>query len=233
AMAYELSYDVIHASTLARKLQATAAGLRDSEERMSLAANAAGLVIWTWDIQRDQVWLSEKDRALFGLSQLEKLNAERVRAVVHPEDRDLVRRLAEKSLTTDQELKTEYRVMLGNGSVHWVTRRGRVEFDSHGKPTWERGVLMDITELKQAEEKFRLAVEASPSGIVLVDREGRIVLVNSQVEKLFGYRRNELVGKLVDILVPERFVSQHPKHRGEFLAAPTARVMGAGRELFG
>jgi len=68
AMAYELSYDVIHASTLARKLQATAAGLRDSEERMSLAANAAGLVIWTWDIQRDQVWLSEKDRALFGLS---------------------------------------------------------------------------------------------------------------------------------------------------------------------
>ncbi|TMP91339.1 MAG: PAS domain S-box protein, partial [Verrucomicrobia bacterium] len=73
----------------------------------------------------------------------------------------------------------------------------------------------------------------SPSGIVLVDREGRIVLVNSHVEKLFGYRRHELVGKLVEILVPERFVSQHPKHRGEFLAAPTARAMGAGRELFG
>src|SRR5438874_344575 len=232
AMAYELSYDVIHASTLARKLQATAAGLRDSEERMSLAANAAGLVIWTWDIQRDQVWLSEKDRALFGLSQLEKLNAERVRAVVHPEDRDLVRQLAEKSLTTDQELKAEYRVMLGNGSVRWVTRRGRVEFDSHGKPTWERGVLMDITELKQAEEKFRLAVEASPSGILLVNQSGQIILVNSQIEKLFGYQRDKLIGRLVDVLVPDRLATHHPEHRAKFFAAPTARAMGAGRELF-
>src|SRR5439155_6849850 len=92
--------------------------------------------------------------------------------------------------------------------------------------------LMDITERRQAEEKFRLATEASPSGIVLVNDQGRIVLVNSQIEKLFGYRREELVGKLMDILVPERFASQHPAHRAEFFAAPTARAMGAGRELF-
>ncbi len=207
--------------------------LRDSEERMSLAATAASLVVWTWDIRRDEVWLSEKDRALFGFSQREKLSAERVRGVVYPEDRQYVRRLVEKSLATGEEFEAEYRLVLADGRVRWVTRRGRVEFDENGKPTWERGVLMDITERKQAEEKFRLVVEASPSGIVLVDREGRIVLVNSHVEKLFGYRRDELVGKLVDILVPERFASQHPKHRGEFLAAPTARAMGAGRELFG
>jgi len=151
---------------------------------------------------------------------------------VHPEDRDLVRRLAEKSLTTDQELKAEYRVMLGNGSVRWVTRRGRVEFDSHGKPTWERGVLMDITELKQAEEKFRLAVEASPSGILLVNQCGQIILVNSQIEKLFGYQRDKLIGRLVDVLVPDRLATHHPEHRAKFFAAPTARAMGAGRELF-
>jgi PAS domain S-box-containing protein len=91
---------------------------------------------------------------------------------------------------------------------------------------------MDITERKQAEEKFRLATEASPSGIILVDDRGHIVLVNSQIEKLFGYQREELLGKLVDILVPERFAGQHPAHRAEFVAAPTARAMGAGRELF-
>src|SRR6266700_3946025 len=207
--------------------------LRDSEERMSLAATAASLVVWTWDIRRDEVWLSEKDRALLGFSEHEKLSAERVRGVVYPEDRHYVRRLVEKSLATGEEFEAEYRLVLADGRVRWVTRRGRVEFDENGKPTWERGVLMDITERKQAEGKFRLAVEASPSGSVLVDREGRIVLVNSHVEKLFGYRRHELVGKLVDILVPERFASQHPEHRGKFLAAPTARAMGAGRELFG
>src|SRR5437763_9705869 len=206
--------------------------LHDSQERMSLAAEAAGLVAWTWDIRRDEVWLSDKDRAFFGFSQSEKLNSERVRSVVHSEDRQFVRQLVENSLRTRDEIEAEYRVVLPDGKVRWVTRRGRVEFNGNGEPTWERGVLMDITEHKQAEEKFRLATEASPSGIVLVDDQGRIVLVNSQIEKLFGYRREELVGKPVDILVPERFASQHPTHRATFFAAPTARAMGAGRELF-
>jgi PAS domain S-box-containing protein len=206
--------------------------LRDSEERMSLAADAAGLIMWTWDIRRDEVTLSDKDRAFFGFSQGEKLNGDRVRSVVHSEDRQFVRQLVENSLHTREELEAEYRVVLPDRKVRWVTRRGRVEFDGDGEPSCERGVLMDITERKQAEEKFRLATEASPSGIILVNHQGRIVLVNSQIERLFGYQREELVGKLVDILVPERFASQHPAHRAEFVAAPTARAMGAGRELF-
>ena len=207
--------------------------LRDSEERMSLAADAAGLIVWTWDVRRDEVWLSDKDRAFFGFSQREKLNADRVRSIVHSEDRQFVRQLVENSLRTREEIEAEYRVVLPDGKVRWVTRRGRVEFDGNGEPTCERGVLLDITERKQAEEKFRLATEASPSGIVLVNDRGRIVLVNTHVEKLFGYEREELVGKLVDVLVPERFAGQHPAHREQFLAAPTARAMGAGRELFG
>jgi PAS domain S-box-containing protein len=92
---------------------------------------------------------------------------------------------------------------------------------------------MDITERKQAEEKFRLAVEASPSGIVLVDGAGKIVLVNAQTEKMFGYSRAELIGRPVEMLVPKRFRALHPGHRAKFLAAPEARAMGAGRELFG
>jgi two-component system, LuxR family, sensor kinase FixL len=92
---------------------------------------------------------------------------------------------------------------------------------------------MDVTEQKRAEEKFRLAVEASPSGIVLVDGEGKIVMVNTQTEKMFGYSRAELIGQPVEILVPERFRALHPEHRAKFLAAPEARAMGAGRELFG
>src|SRR3989449_6240852 len=207
--------------------------LRESEERMSLAADAAGLIVWTWDIRRDEVTLSDKDRAFFGFSPREKLNGDRVRSVVHLEDRQFVRQLVEDSLRTREELEAEYRVVLPDGKVRWVTRRGRVEFDGNGEPICERGVLMDITDRKQAEEKFRLATEASPSGIILVNDRGHIVLVNSQIEKLFGYRREELVGKPVEILVPERFASQHPAHRAEFLAAPTARAMGAGRELFG
>jgi PAS domain S-box-containing protein len=206
--------------------------LRESRERIDLAANAARLVVWTWDIPADQVWLSDKDRALFGFSKGEKLNAERVRGLVHPEDRQLVRQLVENSLTTGEEIEAEYRVVLGDGKVRWVTRRGRVEFDAHGKPVLERGILMDITERKQAEEKFRLVVEAVPNGIILVDKKGRIVLVNSQAEKLFGYTREEMIGHSVEVLVPERFRGAHPAFRGAFLAAPEKRPMGRGRELF-
>jgi len=232
AMGYEMGSDMLRARQLARQLRASEADLRESKERIDLAANAAGLVVWTWDIPGDQVWLSDKDRALFGFSSSEKLDAERIRSVVHPEDRQLVRQLVEDSLTTSGEIESEYRVVLHDGKVRWVTRRARVELDASGKPVWERGVLWDITERRQAEEKFRLAVEASPIGIVLVNDKGRIVLVNAQAEKLFGYAREEIMNQPVEILVPERFRGAHPGHRARFLVAPEARTMGAGRELF-
>jgi PAS domain S-box-containing protein len=95
------------------------------------------------------------------------------------------------------------------------------------------GILRDITERKRTEERFRLVVESTPNAIVMVDAAGLIVLVNSQTEKFFGYRREELVGQPVEILVPERFRGRHPDHRASFFATPSARPMGAGRDLYG
>ena len=87
-------------------------------------------------------------------------------------------------------------------------------------------------QMTRAEERFRLVVEASPSGIVLMNGEGRVVLVNAETERLFGYTREELTGQPVEMLVPERFRGDHPAYRAGFLAAPRARAMGFGRELF-
>jgi two-component system sensor kinase FixL len=96
-----------------------------------------------------------------------------------------------------------------------------------------RGVALDITLRKQAEERFRLVVEAAPNAMVMINGEGKIELANAQTEAVFGYTRQELVGHPVEMLVPERFRSQHPGYRGIYQANPTARAMGAGRELFG
>jgi PAS domain S-box-containing protein len=82
-------------------------------------------------------------------------------------------------------------------------------------------------------EKFRLAVEACPSGMVMVDRAGAIVLVNTEVERLFGYPREELMGRSVDILVPKRLRGQHGRHRESFTDASEACRIFAGRDLFG
>jgi two-component system sensor kinase FixL len=232
AMGYQLSNDLLQKVQLARQLQEREAALRESRDRIDLATKAAGLIVWTWNIARDEVWLSDKDRALFGFSQWEKLTAERVRSVVHPEDRQFVRQLVENSLTTDEEVEGEYRIVLADGNVRWIARRGRVEFNGARQPAWERGVLMDITERKQAEEQFRLVVEAAPSAMIMVNTEGRITLANTQAEAVFGYAREELIGHPIEMLVPERFRSHHTDDRRGYFGA-RARLMGAGRELFG
>jgi len=81
--------------------------------------------------------------------------------------------------------------------------------------------------------RLRAAVESAPSGLLMLAPDGRIVLVNREVERLFGYSREELLGQPVEVLVPERFRERHRGDRGGFFADPRARAMGAGRELFG
>ena len=105
--------------------------------------------------------------------------------------------------------------------------------DSDGKPAGVVAVNRDITESKQAEERFHLVVESAPNAIVLVDKDGRISLVNSQAERFFGYDRSKLVGLNVDQLVPERFRSHHAGYRAGFLSDPQPRPIGVGRDLYG
>ena len=145
------SLDITKRKQAEEQLRMSEATLRESKEHIDLATKAAGLVVWTWDIPRDEVWLSSKDRALFGFSQGEKLTAERILSVVHPEDRQLVRQLSEDALRTGREIENQYRVLLPDGRVRWVTRLGRIEFDADGKPLRERGILMDISKGKHAE----------------------------------------------------------------------------------
>jgi len=93
--------------------------------------------------------------------------------------------------------------------------------------------LDELERLKRSEERFRLAVEAAPNAMIMVDRTGKIVMVNSQAEKLFGYAREELLDSKIELLVPPRFRAAHPGHRAGFHADPRTRAMGAGRDLFG
>lgn len=93
---------------------------------------------------------------------------------------------------------------------------------------------LSIAERSLADEMFRLAVEACPSGMVMTDSDGRIVMINSEIERLFGYARDELVGLSVDVLVPERLRAKHLCQRHKYAAAPEAtRPMGVRPDLLG
>jgi PAS domain S-box-containing protein len=83
-----------------------------------------------------------------------------------------------------------------------------------------------------AESRYKRLLEAAPDAILEIDSSGKIVLINSQVEKLFGYKREELLGKMVEILISERFRERHPVHRGGYCAHPVIRPMGSGLDLW-
>ena len=99
--------------------------------------------------------------------------------------------------------------------------------------TWLLASISDITIRLQAESRFRAVVQSAPNAMILVSGDGRIQLVNHQATELFGYTETELVGELVDLLVPDSVRPRHPGLRTAFFANPQTRHMGVGRDLVG
>ena len=93
--------------------------------------------------------------------------------------------------------------------------------------------IMDTTEQQRANEKFEAAVEAAPNGMLMINSERSIVLCNRQVEEVFGYSRDELIGQPIERLVPDEFKTAHPTFVDSYFETPEIRSMGGGRELFG
>ncbi len=122
-----------------------------------------------------------------------------------------------------------------DGRLMDVLYNASVYKDARGNVLGVFAAARDITGRKKAEERFRAVLEAAPDAMVIVNKDGRIVLVNAQTQKLFGYGygRQELLGQPVEMLVPQRFRGAHPGHRTGFFDKPTARGMGAGLDLYG
>ncbi|WP_052117640.1 PAS domain-containing sensor histidine kinase [Legionella norrlandica] len=93
--------------------------------------------------------------------------------------------------------------------------------------------VVDITERKKEQEKFRLAIESTPTGILMVNNIGEIELANEQILKMFKYKKEDLTGQKVEVLVPERFRENHPNYRKAYIMKPQTRAMGTGRDLYG
>lgn len=146
AMAVELSRDLLRAARLANEL-------RDSELRLDLAASAAGLGIWVWQVPAGQVQTTDVARAVYALGDQPSVAFERWMGVVHPDDVSEVRRNLQQALTGGGEFAAEYRVRVPDGTIRWVTARGRSELDAAGKPVIMRGVVRDITARKHAQHE--------------------------------------------------------------------------------
>jgi PAS domain S-box-containing protein len=181
AMGFELSYDILRAARTALQLRASETALRESEARMSLAAEAADLVPWTWDILRDEVWITERGRELFGFPKAEPVSFSRFLEALHIDDRQRIEQLIGLARDEGGDYDGEYRVVRSSGEMRWIAGRGRVEFDGSGKPLFMRGVSQDITlrkhaedALRESEARFRTVANVAPVMIWMSgpDKEG-------------------------------------------------------------
>lgn len=146
-MGYELSLDVLRAGQLSRELV-------ESQQRMRQAASAADLSLWEWGIIRDEIWTTEKGRERAGIGVSERIDFARYLQSVHPDDRESTQRAVRHALEVSGEFEAEYRVISRDGATCWVVARGQVERDAHGKPFRLRGVSVDITRRKKAEDEL-------------------------------------------------------------------------------
>jgi PAS domain S-box-containing protein len=144
AMGYELSRDVLRAAQLSHDLN-------ESEQRMTLATEAANLGIWHRELTRDEFWASAQWRALFGYTKSERLSLEYFLERLHPDDRETTRQALAKATAGEGGYEAEYRVMLPDGQMRWIASRGSVEFNGRGQAVRLRGVSVDISRRKQAE----------------------------------------------------------------------------------
>ena len=146
AMGFELSREVLQAAR-------TALELRRNKERLTLAATAARLALWEWDISKDSIWFSGAGSTLYGMPEGQSVNREKFESVVHPEDRARVREAIDRAVVQGEPYLVEYRVSLPDGSCRRMSAVGKVERDEQGRAIQLRGVSMDVTERRLAEEE--------------------------------------------------------------------------------
>jgi PAS domain S-box-containing protein len=154
--------------------------LRQSEERMNLAASAADLGMWEWDLTTDKVWVAGRSNERIGPIDGENSDYSRFLRTVHPDDRDEVAQAIAKAMQSGGEYEHVHRRVLSDGRVRWIAARGRVEFGPDRKPLRMRGVGLDITARKEAEDRAR----ESERQFVLIANAAPVLIWTSGPDKL-------------------------------------------------
>lgn len=175
--------------------------LQDSEERLLLAAKAAQMGLWDWNINTGEIIWSDQCKAHYGFSPETSITCELFLQALHPDDRDRVDAALKRSVEERTSYEVTKRTVWPDESIRWTNSRAEVHCDATGEPVRMVGVTFDITEFKEMEQtlikreqEFRTLAENSPDNIARYDTNCRTVYVNPALEKTLGRSASEMLG---------------------------------------
>jgi len=214
--------------------------LVDAKESLLRAQKVARMGAWELDIANNQLQWSDNVYEIFRVGKHEfEGTFEAFAARVHPDDFPALMAHQARALAGEADLDIEHRILLPDGGVGYVHERGRLLRDELGRPWLLSGSVQDVTErrrqeslLRESEQRMRTIVESAFDCIVSMDDKGRVVEFNPAAERTFGYRRDEVIGRLLgDLIVPPALREAHRQGLERYLASGEARVLGRRLEM--
>jgi len=198
--------------------------MMQSEERFAFMKSAANDGLWDWNIITGYCYLSPRWKEILGYEESELMdNRDAFTDSLHPEDRSRVLAELEMHLKKRTPYDEEFRLQQKSGHYVWVHAKGQAIWDEDGTPLRMAGLISDISARKAAEKEVRdsearLAgiLRLAPEGVITTNGDGEIKVFSQGAERIFGYKADEVIGQSMEILMPERFRSQHHIHVIDF-----------------
>ena len=219
-----------HTDITDRKL--TELALVESESRFRDMADSAPVMIWIAGLDKlcyffNKGWLAFTGRTL------DQESGNGWAEGVHPDDFDRCLKIYVESFDARRPFKMDYRLRRHDGVYRWIEDNGSPRIDGQGQFLGYIGSCIDINDRKEAEEYFKIIVEASPSAMLLLNDQGAIELVNNEFTRLFEYSAEEITGQLIEKVVPNDVAHDHVHLRNSYLQRPVACEIGKERIVRG
>ena len=216
--------------------------LRRSQSRLANAQRIGNIGNWDWDVVTGEVTWSDQVYRIVGLEPgAIEPSYDAFLQCVHPDDRQRVHKASEKSLQDRSPYAVGFRVVLPGGEERYVHEQGEVRHGAGRKPIRMVGTIQDVTEQKKSEEALQMSkarlegiLDIAPEAVISVDENQSIVLFNKGAESIFGYSAEEMLGRPLDLLLPEGRRDKHHRHFEAFMRSPEdARLMNLRGDVKG
>lgn len=216
------------------------AGLNSAMNKLQLATTAADIGIWTWDLTDNTLIWDERLHSLYQVP--EELKLSRIdyafwQSRCHPEDLQKTELALNIAMQGGEAFDVQFRVVLPDGGIRYIQSSAVVEFDHIGKPIRFVGINRDLTAQKKNEQMIRESearvsrlIDLMPETILLVDHRGCIQRANQSAQLILGYEPTFLIGKSVEMLMPEAMRASHVGYREGYQNDPKVRSMGTSRD---